>query len=60
MEKTKEWLKTCLNKRVYKTRDFADRAAKFASKEFKTPMYVYSCKHCQHFHLTKHAPRGTK
>ena len=51
MEKTTEWVRTCLHKaRLSDTR--ADKIIEEAKKD-KKHLYKYSCPHCFGWHLTK-------
>ena len=43
----------CLRKKVFRTYDFACKRAAEITKESGIPMYVYWCKLCGYYHLTK-------
>jgi len=50
--KLKQWVKSCLRKNRYETRDFALKVAKDIKGERGTELRVYYCEECSGFHLT--------
>lgn len=47
------WIKECLGKKRYSTLTFAERIAIKIKKERDLDLYVYICKSCSGYHLTK-------
>lgn len=47
-------LNSCSGKQFYSTQDAALSMAKHRSKVSGVPLYVYACRTCRGYHLTKH------
>lgn len=60
----KEYIKSCLTKKVYKRRSDAIQAAMFYGSHYKEKNGVYFCSFCGKYHLTTHprksSSRGSK
>lgn len=48
--------KTCSSKKFYKTQEEARRTASLRSHDVGFPLYTYSCRQCNGYHLTKQPP----
>lgn len=46
------WTKGCLNKKVYRTEEFANKQAELYSEKYDKQQYVYFCMFCNGYHLT--------
>ena len=44
--------KMCLNKRLYITKEEAQKAFKRYTKKYKKPLRIYKCPICKGYHLT--------
>jgi len=49
-------LKSCINKKTYRSDQRAQVAALRSCLKFEKPMRVYKCPYCRFFHLTSQVP----
>lgn len=52
--------RSCSSKKFYKDREAAMRVAKLRAMAVRFPIYVYPCRTCRGFHLTKQNPEVRK
>ena len=48
----KRWVGSCLRKKVYKTKEFAEKMVLLVAKHTGKDMDIYNCQHCAGYHLT--------
>jgi hypothetical protein len=53
MNSAELWLRSCLGKKRYSTYRFASKLVERSEKERGINLYIYPCKTCSGFHLTK-------
>ena len=54
---------SCTGKRLYRTPEFSQKAADFATRQFGLPTRFYKCVFCQGYHLTtrrEHSPHSSE
>lgn len=60
--KAEQMWRSCLRKKMYRSRQIAEQTAKKIKKDRNVTLYVYECPICGYYHLTKKERRnnGTK